>query len=77
MNSRGMVRVIWYLVSLVTALLSLFFIFYTARLLYVTHWLTATRTGGNGAYIGAVVFPLLAVLFGAIAWRCIRSGGRA
>ena len=55
------------------ALLSVFFVFYTARLLYVTHGLTAIRTGGQGAYVGAVVFPLLAILFGWGAWRLLRS----
>jgi hypothetical protein len=56
----------------VLALLSAFFVFYTARLLYVTHGLTAIRTGGQGAYVGAVVFPLLAMLFGWGAWRLWR-----
>jgi hypothetical protein len=59
--------------GIVLALLSLFFIFYTARLLYVTHGLTAIRPGGQGAYVGALVFPLLAILFGWIAWRLLRS----
>lgn len=54
------------------ALMSVFFIFYTGRLLYVTHGLTAIRSGGQGAYIGAVVFPLLAILFGWGAWRLWR-----
>jgi hypothetical protein len=56
----------------VLALLSAFFVFYTARLLYVTHGLTAIRAGGQGAYVGAVVFPLLAILFGWGAWRLWR-----
>jgi hypothetical protein len=58
--------------GLVLALLSVFFVFYTARLLYVTHGLTAIRTGGQGAYVGAIVFPLLAILFGWAAWRLLR-----
>ena len=41
-----------------------FFIFYTVRLLIVSHFLTLTRPGGGGAYIGAIVFPLLALGFG-------------
>jgi hypothetical protein len=53
-------------------LLSVFFLFYTARLFYVTRGLTAIRTGGHGAYVGAVVFPLLAILFGWSAWRLLR-----
>jgi len=57
------------------SLVSCFFIFYTARLLYVTHWLTAIRDGGKGAYIGAVAFPLIALVFGIGAWRFFRSTG--
>ena len=58
--------------GIVLALLSVFFVFYTVRLLYVTHGLTAIRAGGQGAYLGAVVFPLLAILFGWGAWRLLR-----
>jgi hypothetical protein len=54
--------------GIVLALLSGFFVIYTARLLYVTHGLTAIRTGGQGAYVGAVIFPLLAILFAWGAW---------
>jgi hypothetical protein len=60
------------------ALVSAFFVFYTVRLLYVTHGLQSIRSGGQGAYIGAVVFPFLAVLTGWGGWRCLRaSRGRA
>ena len=52
-------------------LLSLFFVFYTVRLLYVTNGLTKIRAGGNGTYIGAVAFPLLALVFGYGAWRLV------
>jgi hypothetical protein len=56
------------------ALLSVFFLFYTARLLYVTHGLTAAiRAGGQGAYVGAVIFPLFGILSGWGAWRLLRS----
>jgi len=58
--------------GVVLALLSVFFLFYTVRLFYVTRGLTAIRTGGQGAYVGAVVFPLLAILFGWSAWRLLR-----
>jgi hypothetical protein len=71
------IRLVWYVFSLIPVLLSVFFVFYTARLLYVTRGLTAIRTGGNGAYVGAVVFPLLALLFGWIAWRSIKAARRA
>jgi hypothetical protein len=74
-NSRkeaAMSKTISVIFGIVLALLSIFFIFYTARLLYVTRGLTAIRGGGQGAYVGATVFPLLALLFGWAAWRLLR-----
>jgi hypothetical protein len=55
-------------------MLSAFFAFYTVRLLVVTRGLQETRAGGQGAYIGALVFPVLAVGFG---WLAIRLWRRA
>ena len=57
--------------------LSAFFIFYTVRLFAVTGALTHTRPGGQGAYIGAIVFPLLALVFAWAGVRCWARGGRA
>lgn len=65
--------VIMGLIATCLALASAFFVFYTARLFYVTNGLRATRTGGQGAYVGAIVFPLLALLFGWGSWRCVRA----
>ena len=70
-----MSRTIRTVFGIILALLSVFFVFYTARLLYVTQGLTAIRAGGQGAYIGAAMFPLLAILFGLGAWRLLRSRG--
>jgi hypothetical protein len=64
--------------AVVLGLGSAFFVFYTVRLLAVTHMLTQTRAGGQGAYIGAVAFPVLAIVFGVAAralWRKGQSGG--
>ena len=44
------------IIGIVLALLSLFSVFYIARLRYVTRGLTAIRPGGQGAYVGAIVF---------------------
>ncbi len=66
--------------AIVLFALSAFFIFYTVRLLAVTGALTHTRPGGQGGYIGAVVFPLLAAVFawtGVRCWLRGRSGGPA
>jgi hypothetical protein len=58
--------------AVIAAAISAFWVFYTARLLVVTHMLSSLRSGGRGAYAGAVVFPVLAVLFGWLAWRLWR-----
>jgi hypothetical protein len=68
---------VFFLLAAVLALLCAFFIFYTARLLYVTGWLTGVRAGGRGAYLGAIAFPVLALLFGLGSWRCVRAARRA
>lgn len=64
------------LVSAVLGLVSLFFLFYTLRLLIVTHGFQQIRPGGQGAYIGAVVFPLLAIAFGWASMACWRRATR-
>lgn len=63
--------------ALLLALVSLFFVFYEGRLLYVTHGLQTLRTGGRGAYIGALAFPVIALVFGWGASRCARAARRA
>jgi hypothetical protein len=63
------------ILAVVLGLVSAFFVFYTARLLVVTGFLQHTRAGGQGAYIGAVVFPLLAVLLAWASYRAWRRGG--
>jgi hypothetical protein len=62
--------------AIALGLVSAFWMFYTARLLVVTGFLTRTRTDGAGAFVGAAVFPLLALLFG---WgaRAVWRGARA
>ena len=59
--------------GILLVLISAFFAFYEARLLYMTRGLSAVRAGGQGAYVGAIVFPILAVLFGWGFWRCFRA----
>ena len=57
----------------IAALVSAFWIFYTVRLLVVTAFLTRLRAGGGGARIGAVAFPVLALIFAWGAWRLWRG----
>jgi hypothetical protein len=62
--------------AIVAAALSAFVLFYTLRLLAVTSFLQRTRPGGGGAYVGAVVFPLLAIAFAWAAYRAWRGARR-
>jgi hypothetical protein len=61
-------------IAIALGAVSAFFVFYTVRLLSVTHMLRQTRAGGQGAYVGAVVFPVLALGLGWGAMRCWRRG---
>lgn len=70
-------RVLFAVCGFAFAVPCLFFTYYTVRLIYIN--LTASaedaaahRTGGM--LIGAIVFPLAAIIFGLISWFCI---GRA
>ena len=76
-SSANSARVFFLVVAALLGLLSAFFVFYTVRLLYITHGLQTIRAGGQGAYIGAIVFPVLALLLGWGAWRCVRRLRRA
>ena len=62
--------------AIVASLGSAFFVFYTVRLLAVTRFLSQLRPGGGGARLGAVVFPLLALLLAAVAVRLWRGPRR-
>jgi len=64
------------LFAIIAALCSAFFVFYTFRLLAVTRFLTQLRPGGGGAWVGAVVFPVLALLFAWAAFRLWRGPRR-
>lgn len=66
-----------YFFCVLTGLISLFFISYSIRLFYVTRFLTSVKPGGQGAFIVALAFPILAIGFGFIAWCCIRAARRA
>lgn len=57
------------LFAIIAGLFSAFFVFYTLRLVAVTRFLTELRPGGGGAWVGVVVFPVLAVL---LAWAAVR-----
>ena len=61
--------------AVLTVLCSAFFTYYTVRLFYVTRLFTVSGLNG-GAYIGGLVFPVLAIGLGLLArwsWRKARS----
>ena len=55
--------------AVIVGAIGAFFVFYTIRLLVVTRFLTRTRVGGSGAFIGAIAFPVIALLCG---WAAVR-----
>jgi hypothetical protein len=59
-------------IAVALAAFSAFFVFYTVRLLVVTDLLRHTRAGGGGAFIGAIVFPVLAIALGWTSRWCWR-----
>jgi hypothetical protein len=63
----------FYFAATILGLISAFFIFYTIRLLVVTKLLTAIHTGGQGAYIGALAFPIMAIICGFLAWKSLKE----
>jgi hypothetical protein len=73
-------RALFALVSICSGIISLFFAWYTVRLIWVNLFVAgAARHRQNGMYIGAIAFPVAALLFGFISVRCGRSarGSRA
>ena len=64
------------LIAIVLALMCAFFTFYTVRLFAVTGFLQHIRGGGQGAYIGAVAFPLIALACGWAGYRSWQRGAR-
>ena len=56
---------------------SLFFTYYTVRLIYIN--LTNADVAGHrsgGMLIGAIAFPVAAIVFGLVSWFCFRKARR-
>lgn len=69
-----MKRALLRLVSVVSALASLFFAWYTVRLIWVNLFVAgAAQHRQTGMYIGAVAFPIATMAFGYISRRCWNS----
>src|SRR4051812_19194496 len=54
-------RNVYLVLAIAFGMMSAFWVFYSVRLLTVTRGLQGIRPGGQGAYVGAVVFPALAL----------------
>jgi hypothetical protein len=72
-------RTVWLICGAAFAAPAIFFSYYTVRLIYVNLAASAEdaaahRTGGM--LIGAITFPLAAIIFGLISWFCINKARR-
>lgn len=62
-----------YCLMIICSLISVFFVFYTVRLFYITKGLSNIKVGGKGTYIGAIAFPVLALIFGLFSWHFYKA----
>ena len=74
-----MTKSIYLIIGILSAAPCLFFIYYTARLIYINVTMTPEeaevhRTGGM--LIGAIAFPIAGIVFGAVSVICFRKGLR-
>ena len=66
-------KILLILVGIATALASIFFCYYTLRLIYLNLTMPdAAAHRSTGMFIGAVVFPIATIVFGAISWLCFK-----
>jgi hypothetical protein len=72
-SGKNYKSILLYFLMVVCGIIGAFFIFYTARLLYITQGLSNIRVGGKGTYIGAVVFPILSLTFCFFSWRLYKT----
>lgn len=71
-------RVLFFVCGFAFAVPSLFFTYYTLRLLYLNLTMeNAAAYRSTGMLIGAIAFPLAAIIFGSISWFFIRRGLRS
>jgi hypothetical protein len=78
-STRKIEGVLWAICGAAFAMPSLFFTYYTVRLVYVNLTSSAAdaaahRTGGM--LIGAIAFPVAAIVFGLVSWFCINKARR-
>ena len=72
-------KTIYLIIGLISAAPCLFFIYYTIRLIHVNLTMTADEAAAHrtgGMLIGAIAFPVAAIIFGLISWFCFRKAMR-
>ena len=75
-HGKGRVAILLFC-TIIAALLSAFFCYYTVRLAYLNIAVAATASRrGFGMLIGAIAFPTATLFFAWIAWQCARSTRR-
>ena len=72
-----MTKAVFSIIGTLFAAACLFFIYYTVRLIYINLAMSLDeaavhRTGGM--LIGAIAFPVAAIVFGAVSWFCFSRG---
>lgn len=63
------------IIGILLAAPCLFFVYYTVRLVYVNIVMTADEAAvhrTSGMLIGAIVFPLVSIVFGVMSWLCFK-----
>lgn len=68
-------KVLFIVCGIAFAAPSIFFTYYTVRLIYLNLTMeNAAAYRSGGMLIGAIVFPLAAIIFGFISWLFFRKG---
>ena len=78
-TTPNMIRVLFTVAGAAFAIPSLFFTYHTVLLIYKNVSATAEEAAAHrtgGMLIGAIAFPLAAIMFGIISWFCFRKSRR-
>lgn len=78
-QTKGTTRLLTAFCGIAALAPCIFFGWYSARLLYVNLTMTSEEAATHrtsGMLVGAVAFPLATLIFGLIAWLCLRSAAR-
>lgn len=72
-----MTKSIYLIIGVLSVAPCLFFLYYTVRLIYVNLTMAADEAAAHrtgGMLIGAIAFPVAALVCGAISWFCLNEG---